>query len=724
MDLIACANSFLMEGLNPLPLKKSKAPLLPAGHNFLYSTIDRIEERFAKAELIGIACGAVSDGFYCIDFDRHQGQNLDPIFYDFFENATVQRFINLKQLTIVKTPSGGYHAYLKTPTKMKGQTFSRYNDGNTMIEMRGNGQYSAVYPSANYIKIAGPELEELDKIDYTAFEFLVEVCKSYDQNTTEQTETAQDRKWPDKWDDSNPIGNFNNTQADYVKELLINKGWKKIALRRDGIETWQRPGKGIDEGISATFGAKFNMFYVFSSNAQPFAESTGYNPFQIFTILEHGGDWKKAKDAISPKVEIRPEPEVQIDKASFPIDVFPTELQGYIRELKGSLNFHQDFSAVAAMFTVATINGNRYKLKVKNGWNAPTIFWFACVGHPGTIKTHPVRQMINPIFDIDASSKEFYDAEMMNYDPDEKPKRPKPKFKQILISDYTIEALHSIHDFNKRGIGLYKDELIGFLNDMNKYRKGSDEQFWLESINNGNYVVNRVSKEPIMIKNICINIIGTIQHDVLNKMISTYQGNGLIDRFLFTASEDQVYEISPYEIDEYWPQMFKDLIIKANRNFTYFDNKDEKIIQMTPEAFAEYRRIDAGYVEVQKNEITPQYIKNYLSKMKTYVPRFALLLGIMDEIFYNNAIEVNETHMINAGRIADYFIKSAMDVFIANDIQAQIKQIADTMKSKTKHEKIVELYKKGFKQSDLVKFFGDSKQTIYYHLKKEGMVKK
>jgi hypothetical protein len=723
MDLISCANSFQAEGLNPLPLKKDKSPMLPMGHNFFHSPIDFIEQRFKNAQLIGIACGPVSSGFYCIDFDRHQGQNLDPIFYDFFENATIQRFIKHNQLTCAKTPSGGFHAYLRTSVIKKGTVFSRYSDGNTMIEMRGQGQYCAVYPSPNYIKLAGPELEELDSMDESSFEFILEVCKSYDQAHTDAKESSELRKWPEKWDDSNPIGNFNNNQADYAKELLTNAGWKKIALRRDGIETWQRPGKGIDEGISATFGAKFNMFYVFSSNAYPFQANTGYNPFQIYSILEHNGDWKKAKDAISPKVEVKQEPDQVSNKISFPIDVFPAELQEYIKELKSSLNFHEDFSAVAAMFAVSTINGNLYKLKVKNGWNAPTIFWFACVGHPGTIKTHPVRQMINPIFDIDASSKEFYDSEMMHWDPDEKPKKPKPKFRQILISDYTIEALHSIHDFNKRGVGLYKDELIGFLNDMNKYRKGSDEQFWLESINNGNYVVNRVSKEPIMIKNICVNIIGTIQHDVLNKMISTYHGNGLIDRFLFTASEDKVYEISPNEIDDYWPQRFKDLMIKANKNFTYFDSKDEKIIQMTREAFNEYRRLDAQYVEVQRDEATPQHIKNYLSKMKTYVPRFALLLGIMDEIFENKYIEVNERHMINAGRIAEYFINTAMDVFIANDIQMQIRQIADTMRTKTKSEKIFELYQKGFKQADLAKFFGESKQVIYYHLKKSSKEK-
>ena len=79
---------------------------------------------------------------------------------------------------------------------------------------------------------------------------------------------------------------------------------------------------------------------------------------------------------------------------------------------------------------------------------------------------------------------------------------------------------------------------------MNKYRKGSDEEFWLESFNNGSYIVNRVTKEPIMVENININIIGTIQHDVLHKVVTDYAGNGLIDRYLSTSAEDKVYPLT------------------------------------------------------------------------------------------------------------------------------------------------------------------------------------
>jgi hypothetical protein len=61
----------------------------------------------------------------------------------------------------------------------------------------------------------------------------------------------------------------------------------------------------------------------------------------------------------------------------------------------------------------------------------------------------------------------------------------KPGFKQTIVSDSTLEALHVVHSINKTRICFYKDELVGFLNDMNRYRKGSDEQSGLNRLITG-----------------------------------------------------------------------------------------------------------------------------------------------------------------------------------------------------------------------------------------------
>jgi hypothetical protein len=398
---------------------------------------------------------------------------------------------------------------------------------------------------------------------------------------------------------------------------------------------------------------------------------------------------------------------------NFPIQVFPQFIQDYINDLNKSLNFHKDFLSAAVMFSVSTVVGNRYKLVVKEGWEAAPIFWFACVGFPGTIKTHPIKTMVKPLSKIDKISKQFFDEELRHYDPEAKPRQPKPIFKQLLISDYTIEALHHVHGFNTRGLGLYKDELNGFLKDMNKYRKGSDLEFWLESFNNGSYMVNRVSKDPILINDICINIIGTIQYEVLSDVISEYSGNGFIDRFLFTAPEQDVYTLNQHEADKNLTDKWNEFINHINNDCKYTDQASTELIKMEREAFITYQQIDSKYVDIQRNDEENSAIKNYLSKMKTYVPRFALLLSLMRKAGTGDYIHVTHQDMANAGLIADYFIGTARDIFMINSTQGEIRSIAQSLRSYTRNEKILYLIEKGFSKTDISRYFGVSRQTIH-----------
>lgn len=716
MNYIEIANEFIAEGYNPLPLLQNKAPKLPKDHQFLYKPIDQIEYRFKNCDKIGIACGDVSGGFYGLDFDRHGGENLQPIFEDFVSNQYVVQLISAGQLSVYETPSGGFHFYFRCSQTFKGNTLSFWETGKVMIELRGNGQYLCVYPSGGYKHLAGNDMFSISYSEPEEIEALFSIARSYTQYLQDQEQgDGVKREWTGIWKNNSVEGQFNNEEGEQIaKDLLREAGWQLASIRRcDGVELWTRPGKNTEDGISATFGARPKMFYVFTDNAEKFQKEKAYNPFQIYTILKFDGDWKKAKDSLKPKVEIKQdEPETEIKHMEFPIDVFPEFFQEYILELKKSLNFHVDFSSAAFMFTFSTLIGNKFKLQVKKGWEAAPIFWFACVGYPGTIKTHPIKTMVNPLTVLDKESKKRYDQDMVEWNKQDKKETPKPRFKQLLISDYTVEALHSIHDINKRGIGLYKDELKGFLNDMNKYRKGSDEEFWLESFNNGSYIVNRVTKEPIMVSDICINIIGTIQYDVLNEVIRQYKGNGLIDRFLFTAAETNVYPITDAEISDEYYRVWMELCRGMDLNFSYNQMEGSELLKMDAETFKIYQEIDAEYCRIQNDEDENQAIKNYLSKMKTYVPRFALLLAIIDAVGNDGYIELEPIHMSKAKKVADYFINTAKIVFDTTDEQLDIQSVESGLKSLKKVERIYKLLEAGFKPAHLAKYFGVSRQYI------------
>lgn len=90
-------------------------------------------------------------------------------------------------------------------------------------------------------------------------------------------------------DDYNERGN--------VVDLLQSEGWAVVS-DRGGRVVLRRPGKSSD--YSATFGfGSSRMFYCFTSSAPPFEARKGYSPFNVYTLLRHGGDAKAAAKALA-----------------------------------------------------------------------------------------------------------------------------------------------------------------------------------------------------------------------------------------------------------------------------------------------------------------------------------------------------------------------------------------------------------------------------------------
>jgi hypothetical protein len=304
MSLIDAAYEYLGEHFAPLPLKNNKTPMLPKGHNFLYERVheDEVEKYFEKAEKIGIACGEVSEGFYCIDFDAHNGEPIKGIFDQFIEVDYIQDMIQDGRLSLYKTPSGGYHIYCRHNQKVKGEAFARWETKSVMIEIRGDGQYTACAPSLGYEFIDGVEIVKLQYLEGNEFLMLTDLARSFNkyQILIVKDKKQTDKKWAESWKETTPDGKYNLEFEQEAKDLLLKHGWQISFKRADNVEYWTRPNKDPKDGFSATFGHQKNMFYVFSEDAscEPFVSGQAYSPFNIFTELKHSGDWRRSKDEL------------------------------------------------------------------------------------------------------------------------------------------------------------------------------------------------------------------------------------------------------------------------------------------------------------------------------------------------------------------------------------------------------------------------------------------
>jgi len=84
-------------------------------------------------------------------------------------------------------------------------------------------------------------------------------------------------------------------QRGEITQILEAHGWQRIG-ESGGNQLWRRPGKTTGNH-SATFDGR--TFYVFSSAAPPFDANTGYSPFAVYAMLEHGGDYAAASASLA-----------------------------------------------------------------------------------------------------------------------------------------------------------------------------------------------------------------------------------------------------------------------------------------------------------------------------------------------------------------------------------------------------------------------------------------
>jgi Protein of unknown function (DUF3987) len=184
-------------------------------------------------------------------------------------------------------------------------------------------------------------------------------------------------------------------------------------------------------------------------------------------------------------------------------------------------------------------------------YSVPALRWIALVGETGTKKSPVLKVLLAPLLSIQKQLDTKYKAEKDAYDKEytlwknkkgndseEEPTPPAP-MGDCYFSDFTIESIgQSISDRPQDSYLVFVDELAGFFNSMDAYRKGGgDRQKWLDLYNAGALKINRKGSPTIFCPNTSVSILGGLQPSVLAQMIKqdANAGDGLWNRFMFCS---------------------------------------------------------------------------------------------------------------------------------------------------------------------------------------------
>ena len=119
--------------------------------------------------------------------------------------------------------------------------------------------------------------------------------------------------------------------------------------------------------------------------------------------------------------------------------------------------------------------------------------------------------------------------------------------------------------------------------------------------------------------------------------------------------------------------------------------------------------------EKQNDDGENEYVRNMLAKQKTYIPRFALLINMMDWMYDNEMgfKHIRRESLEKAYRLSKYFVAMSKKVRMENMNKDVIKQEA-MKKGVSAKEKMLEIYTAdpGVNRSECAKVLGVVRQTI------------
>lgn len=373
-----------------------------------------------------------------------------------------------------------------------------------------------------------------------------------------------------------------------------------------------------------------------------------------------------------------PLPEENVKTPELDQSLLPEAWRPWITDISDRLQCPPDYAAVAALVSIASLIGNRVRIRPKrnDSWLVVPNLWGAIVGPPGVMKTPAVNEgllFFKSIAEREMESfaertkdaqfeKEFSEAKRSELLKEMKKSRPEnradlkmrydalsvdePIEKRLWTADSTIEKIGVLLNENPDGILICRDELTGWLKMLDRSGHEQDRAFYLEAWNGeGSFTFDRIGRGKTHVRNLTLSVLGTIQPSMLNSYIKGsvegWGNDGLIQRFQVlvypdapknfkykdhppkgreTAKEsfEVIYSLTPRDLNARF------LTPEAGGNaFLQFDQEGQEFFQSWLTDLENYLR---------SGNVQNTAIESHLSKYRSLMPSLALIFHLLKRV--------------------------------------------------------------------------------------------
>jgi hypothetical protein len=522
-------------------------------------------------EGIGILCGKVSDNLEILDFD------FKADFFKQWRNLVEIEAPGITNRVLIQTTqSGGNHIAYRCPEieipgshklshekimvdgpgehefQGKKLTAQKEEDGHyiypCMIETRGEGAYFLAAPTPGYEITSERSFLDIPVITAEERVVLIRAAKALNK----KIDKAQVIKEPQH--SSSPAGqrpgDIYNQQAD-IRPLLESHGW--VQDRTNGeFEYWTRPGK--NRGVSASL-IDGKVFYVFTTNAPPLEPEKAYSKFNLYSYLEHNGDYSAAARKLAdmgfridtPTAGVSSQNNQEnklgwakareiIPRVAYPWVILPADLSDSLRALAQSCATDADSLPGTAMAMIAAAVGRKLSITPKQGWNEPIVLWLIDIRESGEGKTPVMWLLAKVLKKVQQKAHDDYEEELEKWEDKPKKDRGKPPDPPTgyFITDLTLEGLRTdLEHHPTGGIVVLLNEASTLISGQNQYKqKGTDREAWLKLHDGQPARIVRAAKK-FLISEARVQVVGGIQPGIFQRVFGGDQGQYLEDGTVF-----------------------------------------------------------------------------------------------------------------------------------------------------------------------------------------------
>lgn len=380
-------------------------------------------------------------------------------------------------------------------------------------------------------------------------------------------------------------------------------------------------------------------------------------------------DWPVPVELPDPKLPVIP----------FDIGLLPDAFSPFAQDIAERMQCPVDFPAVALMCSAGSVVGRQCAIRPKrlDNWVVVPNLWGGVVGRPSVVKSPALTQALKPLYRLvsDAMKHHAEDSKAnqaathvartrlknrqkeMNKMDDanealaagvelvalQEQIETEVKERRYIANDPTVEKLGELLSDNPNGLLVFRDELTGWLKNLDREDRSNDRSFYLEAWDgNGRYVYDRIGRGTVVIEAACVSILGGIQPGPLTQYVAGATSNnaaadGLLQRFQLMVWPD---DIGTWEnVDRVPDKEALQNVLSAFQRIAFlnpmdFESCDDGGLPYVRFEHSAQDRFDNWLYHLKNVKVKntdSEAFESHLAKYPGLVPSLALIIHIVDQ---------------------------------------------------------------------------------------------